>query len=487
MCLPLDRLWATTRDCPYKHGYKMSLDYTIIAGYLLIILLLGLWSGKGMKTLSDFSVSHRSYGTLVLFATLSASFIGGGFSIGNAEKVYRLGIANIVALWGFSLKEILVAKFIAPRTGNFPGVISVGDLMDRGYGKTGRIVSGFFSVFLCAGIVGAQVGAMGIIFNVFLDVAPIWGILIGCGIVIAYSTVGGMRAVVLTDVVQFCVLAVGIPLTLIFGLARLGGISAIKAAVPAGHFLVPAEDMTVGAFLSLFLTFLLGETLVPPYVQRLFMAKDPTHTARGTLLSGLFSIPFFAITGAIGLLALTLDPQMDPNLAMPSVIRTFLPAGLRGLVVAGVISIVMSSADSFLNGAATCCINDVVKPLRKNPISKQRELFLAKLTNFLVGVLAVVFAIEIPSVLDILIYAYNFWAPIIVVPLAAVLLGVRVTKAGFIAGTFAGAAGTLIWTRLLNTPTGIGGLPVGVFCNIFFFVLANKLSIRAREPKSTRA
>ena len=464
----------------------MILDYAIITVYLLAILLVGLWSGKGMKTLADFSVSNRSYGSMVIFATLSASFIGGGFSIGNAEKVFRFGIVNIVVLWGFSLKEILVARFIAPRTGNFSGVISVGDLMDRGYGKFGRIVSGFFSVFLCAGIVGAQVGAMGIIFNVFLDIQPIWGILIGCGIVITYSTIGGMRAVVLTDVVQFCVLAIGLPAALVFGIVKLGGFSAIKAAAPAGHFSIPAEGMTICAFLSLFLTFLLGETLVPPYVQRLFMAKDAGHTARGTMLSGIFSIPFFAITGAIGLVALTLDPELDPNMAMPYVVSTVLPIGIRGIVIAGIISIVMSSADSFLNGAATCCINDVVKPLRRNPMSERSELLLAKLTNCLVGILAVVFAIKIPSILDILIYAYNFWAPIIVVPLAAVLLGIRVTRAGFLAGTLAGAVGTLAWNYLLKTPAGIEGLAIGVFCNLFSFVLVNKLSIRAADKKQEK-
>jgi len=461
----------------------MILDYVIITGYLLAILLVGLWSGKGMKTLADFSVSHRSYGSMVIFATLSASFIGGGFSIGNAEKVFRFGIANVVALWGFSLKEILVAKFIAPRTGHFPGVISVGDLMDRGYGKTGRIVSGFFSVFLCAGIVGAQVGAMGIIFNVFLDIAPIWGILIGCGIVITYSTVGGMRAVVLTDVIQFCLLAIGVPAVLIFGLVKLGGISAIKAAAPAGHFAIPAEGMGIGAFLSLFLTFLLGETLVPPYVQRLFIARDAGHTARGTMLSGIFSIPFFAMTGAIGLVALALDPQLDPNQAMPYVVRTVLPVGVRSVVIAGVISIVMSSADSFLNGAATCCINDVVKPLRRVPLSQRQELLSAKLINGLVGILAIIFAIKIPSILDILIYAYNFWAPIIVVPLAAVLLGVRVTRAGFLAGTAAGAAGALIWNLLLKAPAGVEGLAIGVFSNLFAFILANKLSAKSTKHK----
>ena len=461
------------------------LDYTIIVLYLCAILLLGLRSGKGMKSLQEFSVSHRSYSSMVIFATLSASFIGGGFSIGNAEKVFRFGIVNIVVLWGFSLKEILVARFIAPRTGNFTDVISVGDIMDRGYGKIARIVSGFFSVFLCAGIVGAQVGAMGVIFNVFLGIKPIWGILIGCGIVIAYSTAGGMRAVVLTDVIQFCVLAIGLPLALVFGIVKLGGISTIKAVVPSGHFSIPGESMTIGASVSLFLTFLLGETLVPPYVQRLFMAKDPTHTIRGTMLSGIFSIPFFAITGTIGLVALALDPNLDPNLAMPYVVRNVLPVGLRGVVIAGIISIVMSSADSFLNGAATCFINDIVKPLRKNPLSKGRELFFAKFTNCLVGVLAIIFAIKISSILDILIYAYNFWAPVIVVPLAAVLLGFRVTRTAFLAGTIAGVIGALTWNSVLRTQTGINGLAIGVLCNLIAFVLANRLSLNIDRQKQT--
>jgi len=454
----------------------LTLDYIIIILYLAIILLLGVWSGRGMKSLKDFSVSHRSYGSLVIFATLSASFIGGGFSTGNATKVFTFGIANIVALWGFSLKEILVARFIAPRMGNFPDAISAGDIMQHGYGKAARVVTGLFSIILCAGIVGAQVKAMGLIFNVFLDIKPIWGILIGCGIVIAYSTAGGMRAVVLTDVIQFCVLTVGIPAALIFGIVKCGGFSAIKAAVPAGHFSIPATDMTIYAFLSLFLTFLFGETLVPPYVQRLCMGRNPAHTARGTMLSGIFSIPFFAITGAIGLVALTLDSQLDPDLAMPHVIRTALPIGLCGVVIAGVISIVMSSADSFLNAAAASCVNDLVNPFCTRPLSDRHGLLLAKLTNCLVGVLAVIFAVKIRGVLDILIYTYNFWAPVILVPLAAVLLGIRVTRAAFVAGILAGAAGTLIWDVLLTSPGDIHGLVVGAICNLIAFTVANKLT-----------
>ena len=454
----------------------MKLDYIIIILYLAVILLAGVWSGRGMKNLKDFSVSHRSYGSFVIFATLSASFIGGGFSTGNATDVFTFGIASIVALWGFSLKEILVARFIAPRMDNFPDAISAGDIMEQGYGKAARVITGFFSIIVCAGIVGAQVKAMGIIFNAFLDIKPIWGILIGCGIVIAYSTAGGMRAVVLTDVIQFGVLAVGIPAALVFGIVKCGGFSAIKATVPTGHLAIPATDMTIYAFLSLFLTFLFGETLVPPYVQRLCMGRDASHTARGTMLSGIFSIPFFAITGAIGLVALTLDSKLDPDLAMPHVIRTALPIGVRGIVIAGVISIVMSSADSFLNGAAASCVNDLIKPFRKSPLSDRQGLFFAKLTNCAVGVLAVIFAVKIQGVLNILKYSYNFWAPTIVVPLAAFLLGVRVTKSGFFVGTVAGIAGMLIWNGLLKSQLGVEGLVIGVFCNLIAFTVTNKLS-----------
>ncbi len=453
-------------------------DYAIIIFYLLIVLVVGLLSGKGMKSLQEFSVSHRSYTSLVIFATLSASFIGGGYSIGLASKVFSFGIVNIVVLWGFSLKEILVARFIAPKTGNFSGLISVGDIMDRGYGKVARIVSGFFSVLVCAGIVGAQVKAMGVIFNEFIGIEPIWGILIGCGIVIAYSTIGGMRAVVLTDIIQFCVLAIGLPAALIFGIVKLGGFSAIKASAPTGHFSITGETMTISAFVSLFLAFLLGETLVPPYVQRLLIGKDAAHTARGTMLSGIFSIPFFMITGAIGLVALGLDSTIDSNQAMPYVIRTVLPVGVRGVVIAGVISIVMSSADSFLNGAATCCINDIVKPLRKNPLSERNELLLAKLTNCFVGIFAAVFAIKISNVLDILVYTYNFWAPVIVIPLGAVLLGVRVTRTAFFVGTVAGAAGVLIWNFLLKAPGGVEGLVIGALCNLIAFTITNKLFVK---------
>jgi len=444
------------------------IDIAINAVYLVAVLIIGIRAGKNINNIEEFSVAGRSFSYLVIFATLSASFIGGGFSMGNAEKVFLFGLVNIFALWGFSLKEILVAQFIAPQIKRYDAPITVGDIMDHHYGKGAQVFTGIFSVILCSGILGAQVGAMGYIFNIFLGLDQMYGIIIGLGIVIAYSTIGGMRAIVYTDILQFMVLTVGLPLVLIFGVVKAGGIGTVMQAVPADHltFLGPK---TLIAFLSLFITFVIGETLVPPYVQRLFIAKDVNEVRKGTLLSGLFSIPFLFVTGSIGLVALVLFPEIDANLAIPTMIKETLPVGLKGIVVAGVISIVMSSADSFLNGASVAAVHDVIKPLMKTDDAK--DFRLVKIINFFVGILAIVFAVKIKSLLDILVYSYNFWSPIVLVPLVVAILGGKVTKTQFYWGMMGGIIGVAGWNFVLNSPFEIDGLIIGVIGNALLFTL----------------
>jgi SSS family solute:Na+ symporter len=446
-------------------------DFSIIGCYLVAVLALGVWAGRRIGSFEEYAVAGRSYSSFVVFATLSASFIGGGFTMGNAEKVFTFGIVNVVALWGFSLKEILVAKFVAPRVGAFPDAISPGDVMERDYGRAGKVVTGVFAVFLCAGILGAQIGAMGYMFNLFLGL-PVWeGVLIGMGIIIIYDTVGGMRAIVATDVLQFLILAIGIPLCLYMGIRTVGGVDAVVEAVPSSHFQLFGSVSPV-KFVSLFMTFLLGETLVPPYVRRLFISRDTAKIARGTFWSGVFSVPFFAVSGGIGLVAMTMDRRLDPNFSLPYVVQAALPIGIRGFVIAGVLAVVMSSADSFLNSASISFINDIINPLRRTPLDDRVGLRWARTATLLTGTFAIIFALKIRSILDILIYAYNFWSPIILVPLAAALLGLRAPRAAFIAGAVAGIAGVVVWNRLLGAPGGFEGLVVGVISNLIAFTLA---------------
>jgi SSS family solute:Na+ symporter len=365
--------------------------------------------------------------------------------------------------------------------------MSTGGIMGRQYGRPGQVITGILGVLVCAGITGAQVGAMGAVFHTFLGTSRVTGIAIGCGIVIAYSAVGGMKAVVMTDIVQFVLLAVGMPVALILGIGRMGGVGGLTSAVPVEHLHLFNEHMTPVALVSLFLSFMLGETLVPPYTQRLLIGRDAQATARGSFYAGLFSIPFFAITGALGLVALALRPELDSNQALPFVVNELLPVGIRGFVIAGVISIVMSSADSFLNAASVALVTDVINPFRRQDLSDQTGLRVMKITTLVVGVGAVGFALRIENVLDILLFAYNFWAPVVLVPLLAVLLGVKATTRTFLAGASGGVIGLSIWHWLLKDPAGVDALVVGVFANLLVFSLVHWIGTRAGEPVKASA
>jgi len=461
------------------------IDNLVIVAYLLIVTSIG-YSCRKLGGFREFAISHGKYGALAVFCTLSASFIGGGFSTGNAAKVFSSGIAYPLALWGFSLQIILVALFIAPRIKAFPGAVSVGDLIEPGYGRHARVITGVFSVLICAGILGAQISALGAIFNVFLGLSVAAGIAIGCVIVFFYSTVGGMTAVVKTDILQFMLLIIGIPAVFFFGVNQVGGWQAFVGAIPDGHLRILGDGMTLAAFVSLFLVFVFGETLVPPYVQRLLIGRDAETTARGNLASGVVSIPFFVIAGSIGLIALQLNPAMNPNLAVPETVKMVAPIGLAGLIIAGIISIVMSSADSFLNASSVALVQDVWKPLRRTVPTEEQSLRLARWTNLLTGALALIFALSIPNVLDILIAAYDFWAPTILVPLVAVLIGFRVAAASFYAAVIPGVIGTLAWDRLFDRPWGIQGFLIGTLLALVGFLIAN-VTLSQKRPPAARA
>ncbi|MCD6234392.1 MAG: sodium:solute symporter family protein [Candidatus Marinimicrobia bacterium] len=452
------------------------MDLVIITLYLVGILLFGLWYGRGIKDLGDYAVAGKAYSAPIIFATLSASFIGGGFSMGNAEKVFRFGIMNIVALFGFSLSQILIALFIAPRMGRYEEAISVGDIMEKSYGTKAKVFTGFFALIACAGILGAQIGAMGHIFNVFLGIPKFHGILIGIGIVLIYVTAGGMKSVVGTDIVQFVFLIIGIPLTLILAVRHAGGIPGIIQSVPAQHFSIPAAGFTWTTFISLFMVFVVGETLVPPYVQRLLLARDVKTVSKGTLWSGIISIPFFITSGLIGLTALVLNPGLDANLAMPFVVRTVLPVGIRAVMISAVIAIIMSSADSFLNAATVSFVNDIIKPIKFINLHQDQELRVARCFTVFLGIASVIFAVKIESVLDILLFTYNFWAPVILIPLIAAILGKKAIPRDFSVSAACGISGMILWNYILNQPWGFDGLVVGVFSSALGYAVSNRLN-----------
>ncbi len=447
-----------------------NLDYFVICLYFCAVICVGLWASRSVKTLDDYATGNRSYTSIFIFATLSSSFIGGGFTSGLAEKVYRMGLFYVIGLWGFSVKEILIAKYVAPRMSAFRDAISVGDIMGRLYGENARVLTGIASVLVCAGIAGAQFGAFGYMMNLLLGIPQVWGVFIGASIVILYSSLGGMKAVVANDTLHFTVLIIALPLVFLLGLSQAGGIETILSTP---NFDAMGHDIPWFALTGLFLSFFFGETLVPPYVQRLLIGKDIKNTVQGTLWSGLLSFPFFLMIGLIGLIAHNLSPELNPNMALPYVIQTVMPVGLKGLAIAGMIAVIMSSADSFLNAAGIAASHDIIKPLT-DMTEKSKELIISRFTTLTVGIIGALFAASTESVLDILLYAYNFWTPFILVPLVAGILGYQRPAQTFWVSSIISISTVVVVNNVsvIGTSTFDGTL-IGILVNSIIFFTYN--------------
>lgn len=459
-------------------------DQGIVFGYLALLILVGLRGGSHVHRISEFTASGKQCGTFVIFATLSASFIGGGYSSGNAAAAYENGIGTALALFGFGIGMILIGKHLVPGIVRFPNASTVGGVIGVAYGENARRLTGVFAFLCCAGVVGAQMESIGLVFRSLLGVSKTTGILLGCSVVLLYTTFGGMESVLTADLIQFCLLAVGMPLLLCIAIVAGGGPTTVFSAIPT-ELLNPLNDLTLPAFLSLFFSMMFGEALAPPYMQRLLIGKNARATARGTVFSGLFSLPFFLVTAAIGLTARALGFVGNPASVMPDLILRVLPVGLRGILMAAMTSIILSAADGFLNGAAISLVCDTILPARPHT-SDKAGLRLLRLVNFFTGTAAVAVALLIPNVFSILLLAYSFWAPAVLVPLAAALLGIKASERTFFTAVIVGVAVCLGWNHLLMQPFGIDGSPIGMLANAVVFVLqVFRPKFRLTKPKKS--
>ena len=456
-------------------------DQGIVFGYLALLIIVGLRGGSRVRRVSDFTASGKRCGTFVVFATLSASFIGGGYSSGNAAAAYESGIGTALALFGFGIGMILIGKFLVPGIVRFPNASTVGGIIGIAYGDRARRLTGVFAFLCCAGVVGAQMESIGLVFRSLLGVSKTVGILLGCSVVLLYTTFGGMESVLTADLIQFCLLAVGMPLLLLIAIAAGGGPSAVFASVPS-ELLDPLNGTTLPAFLSLFFSMMCGEALAPPYMQRLLIGKNARATARGTICSGLFSLPFFLVTAAIGLTARGLGFDGDAASVMPDLILRILPVGLRGILMAAMTSIILSAADGFLNGAAVSLVCDTILPAHPRWNDKT-GLRCLRLVNFITGAAAVTVALSVPNVFSLLLLAYSFWAPAILVPLAAALRGIKADGRTFLLAVATGVAVCLIWNHLLGQPLGIDGSPIGTLANaLVFFIRVSCPKFQLTKP-----
>ena len=430
-------------------------DWLVIALYFILVFCAAYFAAIRGRTKDRTSASYflagRNVGWFVIGASLFASNIGSEHLIGLAGT----GAASGVAVGQFEVLASLILLILGWVFVPFylkSGVYTMPEFLERRYSSGARWYLAIISVIgYVLTKISVTVAAGGIVFQTLMGVDFWTGALIVVIITGIYTVLGGLRAVLYTDMLQMFVLIGGAITVTIAGLVKLGGIGAMYEIAPPDFFdmWLPASNPNFPWTGILFGAPILGvwywctDQFI---VQRTLSARDEIQARRGTIFGGflkLLPVFIFVIPGVIAYcLAQSGAIQYDtPDQALPTLVSALLPAGLRGVVVAGLLAALMSSLSSVFNSCSTLITWDIYKKIKPDTSEKKLVLIGQISTIILVGF----GLLWIPVMKHVSGQLYQYLQSVqayISPPIAAVfLIGVlwkRVNSAGAIAALVAG-------------------------------------------------
>jgi len=406
------------------------IDQVIVGLYLLITLMIGLYVGRNTNTIEDFAIGRRNFSTIVLVSTVFASVVDAGMTTGLASSTYSIGPIFLLSFLGIIFSSLNVSFFIAPRMKPFMGLISSGDIFEKLYGRSAKTLMGCSTIIESTLTAAIQIFAIIQIGQYFFAMPPVVASSVVSLIIVIYTFRGGIRSVTATDVFQFGIMVIAIPIMCCVALNKIGGFGQITQLINNSPLYFPGQKGNNFEYLAVFISFSLP-CLYPLCIQRMLMAKDTKQISSTFLINGLLSLPFYLTVGLIGIIAYIAIPSTEANVVFPALINEVLPVGIKGLVLAGLIAIFMSTIDSILNIGSLAIIHDVLGSVLKNGLKPKTELGLMKLASLLIAVTAVVICHLFTSVMDIVFFLMVVGNAIFFPGFLFGILGIKASKSGF--------------------------------------------------------
>ena len=457
---------------PTMSSSLTPVDYVMLAAYLAGTLGLGLWIGRSIKSGDDFFLGGRRLPWWAIGMSLVATDIGGTdiIGVGGAAHDHGLAVANFE--WIGCVPAMIVGAFVFIPFFWRIGVTTIPEYLERRFDVRARTaLSIAWQIFMACNL-GVMLLASARMTSVLFGWDEIPCILVTAVLVGAYTIVGGLAAVVYTDMIQCAVMIGGCLLVLVLGVIDLGGPAAFWGQLePAQKALILPVD-TETPFPWTGILFGLALILSPAYwvgnqaiVQRSLGARSEFDAKAayiwGALLKNL--IPIIIVLP--GLVAVLKFPELaannDGDKAFPTLVSHLLPAGARGIFLAAFLAALMSSVDSYLNSASTLLTHDIYRRFINPAADGRRMLVVGRLVTAGLVVWAVVFALVLAP-LDKGIYAiFQTLMSFFQGPALAILLGGmlwrRATGTGALVA-FLGGVATTVGQFLLNDPTVCGRL-----------------------------
>ena len=416
-------------------------DIGVIIFYLLCLVGIGVYASRQIQDNADYGLAGRALKFPVLLGTFIGSFIGGAATLGNSGKAYEVGYAVLIPISSFLIGYLILA-YIAPKLRSV-NIESLPDVLQRRYGSKTRIVAAAILFITLAIIFVAQLIAFGVFTSTAFAAQGITytdAVLIGAVVVILYTMVGGLLAVAYTDLLQAIVMLVGIGFMLPFFYASdMNGLDSIVQALKPRN-----EDwfggMDVGLLIALVPTYIAAVTIDATAWQRIAAAKRVEDVRPALLTTGVVYIIWGFLVVAMGVAAYTSYPNLEHgDQVIPTLIFNHMPIMVKGICLAALLAIIMSTADTALLLCGTTVSTDFVATLWPR-IKSETLLKVSRGTIVLVGAIGTIIALQRVPLFTINMLAIGTYVCGLFVPVMAALFVNRVTSAGAIAACVIGVS-----------------------------------------------
>lgn len=345
-----------------------GVDLTVIALYAVFVIALGLWAGRKQASGADFFLASRETTWPVIGLSLLASNISSATLIGLAGAAYATGISVFNYEWMAAVILVFFCIFFLPFILRAQ-VYTMPEFLERRFSRGIRVYFSALTIFLSVVVDKATTLYGGsLMFKLLLPDVPVWQIVILLALASGiYTIMGGLRAVLYTEVVQAVILLGAAVVLSWFAFDKVGGWDAVIAQVapaklslirPVGDPGVPWPGLVLGVPILGFYFWCTNQFMV----QRVLSARSLDHGRWGSLFAGALKLPLLFIMVLPGTCAILLYPHLDnPDLVYPTLMFDLLPVGMLGLVVAGFLAAIMSATASTFNSAATLFTIDFVR------------------------------------------------------------------------------------------------------------------------------
>ena len=461
------------------------IDIAFFSFYLIAMLAVGFYFMRKNNSTEDYYVGGRKLGSLHIGLSVVATDVGGGFSIGLGGLGFTMGLSGSWLLFTGLIGAWLSSVLLIPKVSDLArkkGFLSFPQFLNYIFDKRVALLAGIISAIGYVGFTSSQIlaGAK-LASSTFTKLSLNQALLIMGIVAVTYTVLGGLKAVIYTDTIQWIVLLsgllfVGIP----FAYIKIGGIDSIISTLKPSYLSLTSISWQriINWMFTIIPIWFIGMTLY----QRIYAAKDTKTAQKGWFIAGLLEYPLMAFIGVIlgmfarvalenGLLTGYTISNIDAEMGLPVLLRTILPAGFLGIVLSAYFSAIMSTADSCLMAASGNFLTDVLK--KHNSINSLRY---SQILTLIIGVFALLIALKMTSVLDLMLHSYSFMVSGMIIPvLAALFLKKPKSNAALISMITGGCLTLFLIISDIKLPLDLDANIFGIGAALIAYILAEVL------------